>query len=65
MEGLGVHSFGEPKDFEGLKFNTLGYDNMPLFNLDNEKDLIVLSNIDCQWSHGKKTKCRIHFYYCC
>ena len=21
MEGLGVHSFGEPKNFEGLKFN--------------------------------------------
>jgi len=49
-----------PTKIDGLKFYTLGDDNMPWFNLDNEKDLIDLSNIDCQWSHGKKTKCRMH-----
>ena len=36
-----------PPKIDGLKFYT---DNMPWFNLDNEKDLIDLSNIDCQWS---------------
>ena len=49
-----------PPKIDGLKFYTLDNDNMPWFNLDNEKDLIDLSNIDCQWSHGKKTKCRMH-----
>ncbi len=49
-----------PPKIEGIKYYTLDDDNMPWFNLDNEKDLIDLSNIDCQWSHGKKTKCRMH-----
>ena len=44
----------------GLKFYTLGDDDMLWFEVDNAKDLLDLSNIDCQWSHGKKTKCRTH-----
>ena len=45
-----------PPKIDGLEFYTLSDDNMPWFNLDNEKDLIDLSNIDCQWSHGKKNR---------
>ena len=45
---------------DGLKFYTVGDDDMPWFDVDEPKDLIDLSNIDCQWSNGKKTKCRIH-----
>ena len=54
-----------PTKIDGLKFYTLGDDNMPWFNLDNEKDLIDLSNIDCQWSDGKKkpnVECIYHPY---
>ena len=45
---------------DGLNFYTLGDDEMPWFDVDDSEDLIDLSKIDCQWSHGKKTKCRIH-----
>ena len=49
-----------PPKIDGFQFYNLGDDDMPWFNLNNEKDLIDLSNIDCQWSHGKRTKCRMH-----
>ena len=35
-----------PPKIDGFQFYTLGDDDMPWFNLYNEKDLIDLSNID-------------------
>lgn len=45
----------------GMNLYNLDGDDMPYFTTDNNKeDLVDLSNINCEWSHGGTTECRTY-----